>query len=145
MTHVVLYTDLDKVAADEQAAYLEYAAGLGFGIDDLYPRLGIAEDFLTVLSAPLTAMFRKLSDDSGLLAAAKLETLLGYLFRTGGGKRAIEDRDTRITFIWDDAAVSDTTLACAAMVTVGASLHLIADGAIFRWQPDEKRWTANRP
>lgn len=107
--------------------------------------MGITADFLTVASAPLTAMFRKLSDDSGLLAAAKLETLLGYLFRTGGGKRAIEDRDTRITFIWDDAAVNDITLASAAMVTVGASLHLIADGALFRWHPDEKRWTANRP
>ena len=55
---------------------------------------------------------------------------------------AIEDRETRTTFVWDPAARRDINLATAAMLEVGGSLHLVTDGTVFRWDAAAQRWHA---
>jgi len=58
------------------------------------------------------------------------------------GAVAIEDRETRTTFVWDPAARRDIKLATAAMLEVGSSLHLVTDGTVFRWDAAAQRWHA---
>ena len=58
------------------------------------------------MSTLLGSMLTKLLQDWGTAAAGKLSGLLAPLFHRKDGEAAIEDRDTRITFVWDAAARS---------------------------------------
>ena len=144
MTDVVLYVELDELEEKQQAAFLAEAAGAGFAVDELYGSLGAESAVETVLSTLLGSMIKKLVGDWGAAAAAKLTSLLAPLLHRKDGEVAIEDRDTRTTFVWDSVAKSDIKLATAAMLDVGSSLHLVTDGTVFRWDAATQRWYAAR-
>jgi hypothetical protein len=144
VTDVVLYVELDALEEQQQAAFLAEADKAGFAVDELYGSLGVESQVATVLSTLLSAMISKLVADWGTAAGAKLTGLLAPLFHRKDGAVAIEDRDTRITFVWDSAAKSDIKLATAAMVDVGVSLHLVTDGTVFCWDAETQRWHAAR-
>jgi hypothetical protein len=144
VTDVVLYVELDELEEQQKAAFLAEADGAGFAVDELYGSLGAESTVETVLSTLLGSMIKKLVEDWGAAAAAKLASLLAPLLHRKDGKVAIEDRDTRITFVWDPAAKRDIKLATAAMLDVGGSLHLVTDGTAFRWDAATQRWYAAR-
>jgi hypothetical protein len=92
-----------------------------------------AEDFRAACSA----------DDEDAVFRA-FSRLLDPLFHRRDGEVAIEDRDTRVSFVWDSVAKRDIKLATAAMLDVGGSLHLVTDGTVFRWDAATQRWHAAR-
>ena len=144
MADVVLYVDLGELDEQQQAAFLTEADKAGFAVDELYGSLGVESQVETVLSTLLSAMINKLAVDWGTAAGAKLAGLLAPLFHRRDGAVAIEDRDTRISFVWDSSAKSHIKLATAAMLDVGGSLHLVTDGTVFRWDTETQRWHAAR-
>ena len=144
VTDVVLYVALDELEEQQQAALLAEADGAGFAVDELYGSLGAESPVETVLSTVLGAMIKKLVEDWGAAAGAKLAGLLAPLFHRKDSEVAIEDRETRTTFVWDPAAKRDIKLATTAMLDVGGSLHLVTDGTVFRWDAAAQRWYAAR-
>jgi len=142
VTDVVLYVELDGLDEQQQAAFLAEADEAGFAVDELYGSLGEESLVQTVLSTLLSSVIRKLVEDWGAAAGAKLAGLLAPLFHRKDGEIAIEDRETRTTFVWDPAAKRDIELATAAMLEVGGSLHLVTDGTVFRWETAAQRWQA---
>ena len=144
MTDVVLYVELDGLDEQQQAAFLAEADEAGFAVDELYGSLGEESLVQTVLSTLLSSVIRKLVEDWGAAAGAKLAGLLAPLFHRKDGEIAIEDRETRTTFVWDPAAKRDIELATAATLEVGGSLHLVTDGTVFRWDAAAQRWYAAR-
>jgi len=144
VTDVVLYVELDELEEQQLVALLAEANGAGFAVDELYGSLGAESPVETVLSTLLGSMIKKLIEDWGTAAGAKLAALLAPLFHRKDGEVAIEDRETRTTFVWDSVAKRDIKLATAAMLDVGGSLHLITDGTVFRWDAATQRWHARK-
>lgn len=142
MTDIVLYVELDELEDSQRDVFLGEAAGAGFAVDELYGTLGPESAVETVMSTLLGSMLTKLAQDWGTAAAVKLSSLLAPLFHRQGGEAAIEDRDTRVTFVWNPAAKKAINVASAGMLEVGGSLHLVADGTIFRWDAAAQRWQA---
>ena len=144
MTDVVLYVELDRLDERQQAAFLAEAAGAGFAVDELYGSMGAESAVETVLSTLLGSVIKKLVGEWGAAAGAKLAALLGPLFHRKDGEVAVEDSDTRTTFVWDSIAKRDIKFASAAMLDVGGSLHLVTDGTVFRWDAAAQRWHTAR-
>ncbi len=144
VTDVVLYVELDALDEQQQAAFLAEADGAGFAVDELYGSLGAESPVETVLSTLLGSVIKKLVEDWGAAAGAKLAGLLAPLFHRKDDTVAIEDRETRTTFVWDSVAKKDIKLATAAILDVGSSLHLVTDRTVFRWDAATQRWYAAR-
>lgn len=141
MTDVTLYVDLAGLGERDREAFLAEAADAGLAVDELYGTLGVVSEVITVLSTGLSSVIEALSKDGGGAVGEKLASLLGHLFNRKDRDVAIEDRETRITFIWDaQAKGKDRLAATAAMAEVAAALHLITDRSVFRWDPAAQHW-----
>lgn len=145
MSYVVLYADLSELSAAEADAFADAAAGLGLDVDQLFPRMTVDPEVTVLVSTALAALFGKLAEISGEGAGAKLWDLLQRLFRGRRGDHAIEDRQQRITFLWDERAKQDGPIAADAMVAVGDAISDIQDGTALAWDPGTLRWCPVAP
>jgi hypothetical protein len=138
--YLVLYADLSGLSDAEADAFADAAAGLGLDVDDLSPRMAVSVEVTVLLSTALAALCGKLAEGFGGDAGEKLWDLLKRLFHGRSGAQAIEDRQQRITFVWDERARRDGAAAAAAMVRIGKAIGAIPDGTALSWDPDRKQW-----
>ena len=77
-------------------------------------------------------------------AAQKLWDLLKRLL-PGQQEQGIEDRQQRITFVWDEPARRDGLVATAAMIRVCQAITAIPDGTVLNWDPEAGQWRYASP
>lgn len=140
MSYVVLYADRSELSPEQADAFADAAAELGLDVDDLSPRMGVDPEITVLLSTALAALFVKLAETAGTGAGAKLWDLLQRLLHGRIGNRAIEDRQQRITFLWNERAEQDGPIAADAMVAIGNAMSAIPDGTVLGWDPEALRW-----
>jgi hypothetical protein len=142
MTYLLMHVNLAAVPPEEAAAFLEEADSLGLDVIDLAPQLSVDPETTVLISTSLAALLAKLAELSGGDAAERLWSLLRRLLRRDEPKQAIEDRERRVTFVWDDHAVQAGPVAVAAMIDVGAVMSAIPDGTALLWDPITLQWQA---
>jgi hypothetical protein len=141
MTYVVLYADLSGLSPADADDFADAAADLDLDVDDLSPRLGAGQEVVTVLlSSTLAEVAAKLAGKVGSDAGAKLLDLLQKLWRRHSGPAAIEDRQHRVSFIWDDKDQRDGLLAANELIRIWDNLGVIRDGTVLAWDSAARRW-----
>jgi hypothetical protein len=130
-------TSLDPAEID---AFHKTAAELGLDVIDLAPHLSVDPETTVLISTSLAALLSKLAEMSGADAAEKLWDLLRRLLRREDKKHAIEDRERRVTFVWDEHATQAGPVAVAAMIAIGNAINAIQDGAELTWDRDIMQW-----
>ena len=140
MGYLVLYAELSELSDAEADAFADAAAELGLDVDDLSPHMAASVEITVLLSTALAALCAKLAAIGGAEAGKKLWDLLKRLFHGKSGVQAIEDRQQRITFVWDERAKRDGPVAAAAMITIGMTISAIQDGTALGWDSDAKQW-----
>jgi len=143
MTYVLLHVDLSGLDDAEVDAFADAASSLDLDVIDLAPDL--ADTGITILiSTSVAALATKLAEMAGGDAAERLWDLVRRLWRRDTGQRAIEDRERRISFIFDDAVRQAGPTAMAEMLKVAATVDAIKDGTTLRWSPEIQAWSADQ-
>jgi hypothetical protein len=143
--YLVISADLSDLTEAEADAFVDAAAELGLDVDDLPPHMGVALEITVVASTTLAAVCAKLIAMAGDGAALKLWELIRPLFHRKPGPLAIEDRQQRVTFVWDEHARQDGPLATAALITIGQAVAAIPDGTVLTWDPKARQWRYASP
>jgi hypothetical protein len=142
--YLVISADLSHLTEAEADDFVDAAAGLGLDVDELAPHLGISTEVVVLASTTLGAVCAKLIDIAGSSAAQKLWDLLKRLL-PGQQEQGIEDRQQRITFVWDEQAKRDGLVATAAMIKVCQAIAAIPDGTVLNWDPKAGQWRYESP
>jgi hypothetical protein len=142
MTYVLMHVNLTGLDPAEASAFRKAAAELDLDVIDLAPHLSIDPETTVLISTSLTALLSKLAEMFGADAAEKLWGLLNRLLRRENKKHAIEDRERRITFVWDEHSTQAGPVAIAAMIAIGNAISAIPDGTALNWDPDTLQWRA---
>jgi hypothetical protein len=145
MTYLLMHVNLTAVPPEEAAAFFKEADSLGLDVIDLSPPLAVDPETTVLISTSLAALLTKLAELGGGDAAERLWNLLRRLLCRTEPKQAIEDRERRVTFVWDDHAIEAGPVAVAAMIDVGAVMSAIPDGTALTWNPDALQWQAEAP
>src|ERR1700722_2966445 len=125
MTYVLMHVNLDGLDPAEVSAFRKAAAELGLDVIDLTPQLSIDPETTVLISTSLAALLSKLAEMFGADGAEKLWGMIKQLLRRDNKKQAIEDRERRITFIWDKHATQAGPVAIAAMIAIGNAISAI--------------------
>ena len=140
MTYVLMHVNLDGLDPAEVSAFRKAAAELGLDVIDLTPQLSIDPETTVLISTSLAALLSKLAEMFGADGAEKLWGMIKQLLRRDNKKQAIEDRERRITFIWDKHATQAGPVAIAAMIAIGNAISAIPDGTALTWDPNILQW-----
>jgi hypothetical protein len=148
MTYVLMHVNLTGLDPAEASAFTKAAAELDLDVIALAPHLSIDPEMTVLISTSLAALLSKLAEMFGADAAEKLWGLLNRLLRRENKenkenkKHAIEDRERRITFVWDEHSTQAGPVAIAAMIAIGNAISAIPDGTALSWDPDTLQWRA---
>ncbi|WP_449060974.1 hypothetical protein [Planomonospora algeriensis] len=144
MEYVVLYVDFEKMSPEEADAFSAEAESLGFDVDDLTPTMGVDPDIVVLIISALGAMLGVLAESAGKSAGERLWGLLKYVLPLGkdrqDGEAAITDRSTRVTFVFDTAAMEAGKVAAREMSALASTVSAIPDGTVLRWDPAQRKW-----
>jgi|SRR5450755_215656 hypothetical protein len=143
MSYVLLHADLTGLDDAAAEAFVDAAADLDLDVIDLAPDLADAE-VIILISTSLAALVSKLAERTGAGAGEKLWDLIQRLCGRGRGGRAIEDRESRVTFVFDEQARRAGPAAAAAMISIGEAIDAIADGTTLGWDGDTGQWSARQ-
>jgi len=142
MTYVLMHVNLTGLDPAEASTFRKAAAELDLDVIDLAPHLSIDPETTVLISTSLAALLSKLAEMFGADGAEKLWGIFKQLLRREDKKHAIEDRERRITFIWDKHATQAGPVAIAAMRAIGNAISAIPDGTALNWDPDILQWRA---
>lgn len=140
MSYIVVYANLTGLGAEEADAFADAAAELGLDVAAFSPRMAIDPEVTVLVSTALVALLNQLAERFGTDAGTKLWDLLRRLLPSHTGKRAIEDRQRLITFVWDKQAEQEGPIAAGAMVSIGNAISAIPDGTVLTWDPATLHW-----
>jgi hypothetical protein len=142
MSYVLMHADLAGLDPAEVGEFQEAAAELGLDVIDLSPDLSIDPGTTVLISTALGALLVKVAEIAGGDAAEKLNDLIRRLIRRENKKRAIEDRERRITFVFDEKATVAGPVAVAAMIALRDAINAIPDGTVLTWDSAALEWRA---
>ncbi len=142
MSYVLMHVDLTDLDPAEVGEFQEVAAELGLDVIDLSPDLPIDPGTTVLISTSLAALLVKVAEIAGGDAAEKLHGLIHRLIRRENKKRAIEDRERRITFVFDEKATVAGPVAVAAMIALRDAINAIPDGTVLTWDSGALEWRA---
>lgn len=142
MTYVLMHVNLTLLDSAEATAFRKEAADLGLDVLDLAPYLSIDPEMTVLISTSLGALLTKLAEISGADGAERLWNLFRRLLRRGERMQAIEDRERRVTFVWDERATQAGPVAVAAMLDIGNVISAIPDGTALTWHAATLQWQA---
>jgi hypothetical protein len=143
--YLVISADLSHLTGAEADDFVDAAAELGLDVDELAPHLGVSTEVVVLASTTLGAVCAKLIEIAASSAAQKLWDLLKRLLRGKQEPQGIEDRQQRITFVWDEQAKRDGLVATAAMIKVCQAIAAIPDGTVLNWDPEAGQWSYASP
>jgi hypothetical protein len=142
----VLYVDFERMSPTEADEFSAEAGALGFDVDDLTPAMGVDPDAVVLMSSALGAMLGVLAESAGESAGERLWSLLRRVLPAGRDEQveeaAITDRSTRVTFVFDTAAMEAGKAAAREMSALASAMSAIPDGTVLRWNPSQKKWQA---
>lgn len=142
MTYVLMHVNLTGLDPAEASMFRKAAAELDLDVIDLAPHLSIDPETTVLISTSLAALLSKLAEMFGADGAEKLWGIFRQLLRRDDKKHAIEDRERRITFIWDKHSTQAGPVAIAAMMAIGDAISAIPDGTTLSWDPSMLQWRA---
>ncbi|MGN9841279.1 hypothetical protein ACTMTI_24435 [Nonomuraea sp. H19] len=146
MEYVVLYIDFERLSAAEADDFAAAAEALGFDVDELPPPMGVDPEIVVLVSSALGAMLGVLAEKTGESAGERLWGLLRRVLPLGRGgpeeEAAIADRTTRVTFVFDTAAMEAGEAVAREMCALSERISAIPDGTVLRWVPALQKWQA---
>jgi len=142
MSYVLMHVDLAEAGPTEVDEFQEAAAELGLDVIDLSPDLPIDPGTTVLISTSLAALLTKVAKIAGGDAAEKLWDLIRRLIRRDDKKRAIEERERRITFVFDEKTAAAGPAAVAAMIALRDAINAIPDGTVLIWDSGALEWHA---
>jgi hypothetical protein len=140
MSYVIMHVNMTGLDRAEIDAFYKTAADLDLDVIELAPHLSVDPETTVLISTSLAALISKLAEMFGGDAAEKLWALLQRLLRRDDKKHAIEDRERRVTFVWDEHATQAGPVAVAAMIAIGNAINAIQDGTDLTWDRDIMQW-----
>jgi hypothetical protein len=140
MSYVLMHVDLTDLDPAEVGEFQEAAAELGLDVIDLSPDLPIDPGTTVLISTSLAALLAKVAEIAGGDAAEKLYGLIRRLIRRENKKHAIEDRERKITFVFDEKATAAGPVAVEAMMALRDAINAIPDGTVLTWDCDVLEW-----
>lgn len=140
MTYTVLSVDLSRMTATERGALAAAAAEVDIDIDDLSSEMPVGPRAAIVASAMLSAVLVKLSEHRPRAVSTALWELLRPPLTSGEADYAVEDSQTRISFVWSRQAKLRGPDAARSMTKVCGALDTIPNGAVFYWNDAASQW-----
>jgi hypothetical protein len=144
MSYVIMHVNMTGLDRAEIDALYKTAADLDLDVIELAPHLSVDPETTVLISTSLAALISKLAEMFGGDAAEKLWGLLQRLLRRDDKKHTIEDRERRVTFVWDKHATQAGPVAVAAMIAVGNAINAIQDGTDLTWDRDIMQWRTKK-
>ena len=142
MSYVLMHVDLTHLDPAEVGEFQEAAAELSLDVIDLGTELAIDPGTTVLISTSLAALLAKVAEIAGGDAAEKLCDLIRRLIRRDDKKRAIEDRERKITFLFDERSTAAGPVAVEAMIALRDAINAIPDGTVLTWDSDALEWRA---